>query len=246
LKTTATDTRQYSANAKSAFEDLYLTVRDKEGRLYNDEEVALLPDIDSGHPYYQEWQMRKRSSSRLLAYLQKKNKPLIILEIGCGNGWLSAKLAGLKDASVTGIDANQPEIEQARRVFNNPAVNFIYGNFNAETFGEHLRFDVIVFAASFQYFASAKVILQEAMQLLNLEGEIHIMDTHFYTAEAAKASAGRSRNYYADMGVAEMASHYFHHSLAGLEGFDHKILFNPDNMINRITKKDVFYWVMIK
>jgi 2-polyprenyl-3-methyl-5-hydroxy-6-metoxy-1,4-benzoquinol methylase len=246
LKTTAINTGQHSANAKSAFEDLYLTVRNKEGRFYTDEEVAALPDIYSIHPYYHEWEMRKRSSNRLVTYLQKKNKPLSILEIGCGNGWLSAKLAGLKDALVTGIDANQPEIEQARRVFNSTSVRFIYGNFNAETFGKHLKFDVILFAASFQYFPSAKAILQEAMQLLNPDGEVHIIDTHFYTAETAKSSASRSKNYYSNMGVAEMASHYFHHSLVGLEGFNHKVLFDPNNMINRITKKDVFYWVMIK
>ena len=246
LKATEIDMQYTSTNAKTAFEELYLKVRNKEGRLYTDEEVALLPDIYSIHPHHHEWKMRKCSANRLVAYLQKKNKPLSILEIGCGNGWLSAKLAGLKDTLVTGIDANLPEIEQAHRVFIDTSVRFIYGNFNADTFGKHLKFDVIVFAASFQYFPSAKAILQEAIQLLNPDSEVHILDTHFYNAEEAKSSAGRSKNYYANMGVAEMASHYFHHSLVGLEGFNYKVLFNPNNMMNRLTKKDVFYWVMIK
>ncbi len=247
MKTTEIHTgQQYETDAKTAFEELYLTVRNKEGRFYTDEEVAQLPSIDEGHPYYREWEMRKRSANRLMTYLQKKNKPLSILEIGCGNGWLSAKLAGLKDTSVTGIDANLPEIEQARRVFSDTGSRFIYGNFNVDAFDKHPMFDMIVFAASFQYFPSAKLILQEAMQLLNPDGEVHIMDTHFYTAEGAKSSAGRSKDYYANMGVAEMASHYFHHSLIGLDGFNYKVLFDPNNMMNRLVKKDVFYWVMIK
>ncbi|MEI9943398.1 MAG: hypothetical protein WDN26_04190 [Chitinophagaceae bacterium] len=43
------------------FSPLYLTLREKEGRLYSDEEVLLLPDIKSFHPYYKEWQMRKKN-----------------------------------------------------------------------------------------------------------------------------------------------------------------------------------------
>jgi len=246
LKTAGFDTESGQINAKQGFEDLYLAVRNKEGRFYTDEQVSKLPEIYEIHPYFHEWQMRGRSSRRLIEYLKTKNKPLSILEIGCGNGWLSAKLAELDGALVTGIDANKPEIEQARRVFNNSSVRFIYNSFNTESFGKFVKFDVIVFAASFQYFPSAKTIIHDAMQLLNTGGEIHIMDTHFYDTEEAKLSASRSKNYYATMGVAEMAGHYFHHSMNSLAEFDHKVMFDPNNWLNRITKKDVFYWIMIK
>jgi 2-polyprenyl-3-methyl-5-hydroxy-6-metoxy-1,4-benzoquinol methylase len=246
LKTAGSVTASEDINAQPGFEDLYLTVRQKEGRFYTDEQVSQLPDIEEIHPFFHEWQMRARSSSRLINYLQKKNKPLSILEIGCGNGWLSAKMAELDGALVTGLDANKPEIEQARRVFKNSSVRFIYNTFYMESFGKYVKFDVIVFAASFQYFPSAKAIIDDARQLLNPNGEIHIMDTHFYDTEEAKLSASRSKNYYATMGVAEMAGHYFHHSLKSLDAFDHKVMFNPNNMVNRITKKDVFYWIRIK
>jgi len=245
LKTAETITASENTGVQPRFEDLYLTVREKEGRFYTDEQVSRLPEIEQSHPYFHEWQMRARSGKRLVNYLQKKNKPLSILEIGCGNGWLSAKLAELGGALVTGLDANKPEIEQARRVFKNSSARFIYGTFNPDTFGKFIKFDVIVFAASFQYFPSARGIIDEAGKLLNEGGEIHIIDTHFYDPEEAKLSASRSKNYYANMGVAEMAGHYFHHSLNCLDGFDHKIMFNPNNIINHITKKDVFYWIRI-
>lgn len=246
METAEFDTSSDYSNAKIGFESLYLTVRNKEGRFYTDGQVALLPDIEQIHPFYHEWQIRKRSADRLLSYLGKKNQPLSILEVGCGNGWLSAKLAGLNGALVTGLDANKPEIEQARRVFQNSSVRFIYNSFNTESFGKYVKFDVIVFAASFQYFPSAKTILHNAMQLLNPGGEVHILDTHFYEAKDAKQSASRSKNYYVNMGVAEMAGHYFHHTLNCLGGLNYNIMFNPRSWLNRITKKDVFYWIMIK
>jgi hypothetical protein len=34
--------------------------------------------------------------------------------------------------------------------------------------------------------------------------------------------------------------------LIGLEGFNYRVLFDPNSMMNRLMKKDVFYWVMIK
>ena len=125
MKTAGLEIKSENTDAQPGFEDLYLTVRQKEGRFYTDEQVSQLPDIEEIHPYFHEWQMRARSGGRLINYLQKKNKPLSILEIGCGNGWLSAKMAGLNGALVTGLDANKPEIEQARRVFKNSSVRFI-------------------------------------------------------------------------------------------------------------------------
>ena len=75
------------------FESLYIQLREKEGRIYPDEEVAQLPVTSSTHPHYKEWLIRKESSQKLVSWLKKKKKPLDMLEIGCGNGWLSHKLS---------------------------------------------------------------------------------------------------------------------------------------------------------
>ena len=103
--------------SESNFEEIYIASRQSENRIYTDEQVAQLPFISPHHIHYDEWQARKRSSDRLKNYLENKNKPLSILEIGCGNGWLSAKLAALKNSTVTGIDINKTEVSQAREVF---------------------------------------------------------------------------------------------------------------------------------
>src|SRR5215203_4755336 len=86
------ETGNGSADAE-AFEKLYMQLRKKEQRLYTDEEVRNLPQVIAAHPHFKEWQLRKKSCGRLIEYLDQKNKPLHILEIGCGNGWLSAQLA---------------------------------------------------------------------------------------------------------------------------------------------------------
>src|SRR5579872_3354357 len=164
------------------FEDLYLAVRQREKRLYTDEQLRRLPDIDSLHIHADEWKIRKRSAIRLMDYLQRKRRPMRILEVGCGNGWLSAKLSEIPGADVIGLDINQTEISQANRVFIKDNLEFVYDTFNEDTFPD-VKFDVIVFAASLQYFESAKAILELALSILGKGGEVHIIDTHFYKRE---------------------------------------------------------------
>jgi ubiquinone/menaquinone biosynthesis C-methylase UbiE len=229
---------------KTDFEDLYLAVRQREKRVYTDEQLRTLPNIDPSHIHADEWKIRKRSCLRLLFYLFKKSRPLKILEVGCGNGWLSAKLVGIPESEVTGLDVNQVEINQACRVFKKDNLEFVYDTFNEDTFpGE--KFDVIVFAASLQYFPSVKAILQQALSLLNPGGEVHIMDTHFYKPEELNKAYARSLNYYNSLGYPQMAEQYFHHSIDELSGLKHHILLNPGSILSLLGKKGPFHWITI-
>ncbi|NNU33994.1 methyltransferase [Mucilaginibacter sp. S1162] len=99
------------------FEELYFAVRAHEKRIYTDAQLQTLPDFYI-HSY--EWDMRKHSSGRLLAYLAKKRRFLRILEVGCGNGWLSAKMAGLPKTHVTGLDINRVEINEPTGCLKSP------------------------------------------------------------------------------------------------------------------------------
>src|SRR5687767_2559429 len=114
------------------FEEQYIRLRQKEGRLYTDEVVRQLPFVSRKDPFYREWRMRAQSAYRLHQYLQKKKRPLKILEVGCGNGWLSHLLSGIPGAVVTGLDINRKELMQATRVFQKPTLCFIEGNFRNE------------------------------------------------------------------------------------------------------------------
>lgn len=232
---------------EAVFEKLYLQLRQLENRIYTDNEVALLPNIHLGHPHEKEWQIRKDSSEKLLRYLIKKNRPLEILEVGCGNGWLSAKLSSVLASHVTGMDINSIELTQAKRIFNKIRnLDFFYGLLQDDLLKKR-RFDIIVFAASIQYFHSLQYVLKDFFSCLNPGGEIHLIDSPFYKLNEIANARQRSKAYYESLGFPQMANHYFHHSLEEIRSFNYKILYNPDSIFNNLKKnKNPFHWVCIK
>lgn len=227
------------------FEDLYIEVRRREKRVLTDSQVMFLPDIDGKHVHYNEWKIRKRSSQKLTGYLEKKNRPLKILEVGCGNGWLSSKLSAIPNTMVTGLDVNEVEIAQAKRIFRKDNLEFAWGSFDPARYAQK-RLDIIVFAASIQYFESLKTTLLDALSCLSPDGEIHILDSHFYKPVKIVDALKRTCDYYSEIGYPEMAGYYFHHTLNALNGFNYKILSDPRHILNRIDKKSPFYWVLVK
>jgi ubiquinone/menaquinone biosynthesis C-methylase UbiE len=228
------------------FESLYIASRKKENRVYTDEQVLQLPDIESSHIHYSEWETRSRSAKRLIKYLENKNKPLNILEVGCGNGWLSAKLASISDATVLGTDINKTELEQAKRVFKNK-INLSFAEGSISSLDNDHTFDVILFAASVQYFSSFENIIREAITLLNKKGEIHILDSFFYQTGAIDEAKQRSVLYYRSIGYEQMAEYYYHHSAESLHLFNTTFLFDPSSVKNKyFGKKDPFPWICIK
>ncbi len=229
------------------FEQLYFSLRQKEGRVCSDDEVAQLPFIYSTHPYHREWITRKNSCRALVSYIKHRNNILTILEVGCGNGWLSAKLASSVDVEVTGLDVNKVELEQARRVFKRiPGLHFINDGLQAAELKEK-KFDIILFAASIQYFPSLQQVVNDSLQHLTLQGEIHIMDSPFYLAEELAAARQRTKEHFSRMGFPEMSGHYFHHTICELEDFQYKILHHPHSWKNKLSiKKNPFYWIVIK
>lgn len=230
----------------STFTDNYTRLRNQEGRLYTDAEVLQLPIIDTNHVHYKEWQTRKESAERLLRYLQKKKRPLSILEVGCGNGWLSAMLSVIPQSVVTGSDINTTELQQAERVFyDKKNIVFVQQDIRAGFF-DNKQFDVILFAASIQYFSSFAAIVGRAQALLNKEGEIHITDSFFYRQDELEQAIGRTKKYYRSQGFAAMSDFYFHHSTDLLKQFHCKFLFNPKSFSNRLfSKTSVFPWICI-
>ncbi|HXB43544.1 MAG TPA: class I SAM-dependent methyltransferase [Puia sp.] len=230
-----------------AFERQYLHVRLTENRIYSISEILMLPEISSSHVHCAEWGIRKKSCERLLRFLQAKNKELNILEAGCGNGWLAAKMAATINAKVTGVDINRMELMQAVTAFERIAnLKFLYGDLRTSGLPQH-SFDVILFASSVQYFDSVEKIINAALQLLKKDGEIHIMDTPFYAPREVSKASRRTTEYYRAIGFNEMQGYYFHHSIKELHPYNYKILFNPSSIMGKWKKKQYpFHWIVIK
>jgi len=230
----------------SEFEKQYLEIREKERQYYTDEQVSLLPDIPGTHPHYTEWKYRKISSDRLIAYLGKIKKPIKILEVGCGNGWLASKIAAISNTMVTGIDINKTELKQAASVFKNKKnLHFLYGNIQEGILLDQ-KFDIIVFAASIQYFPSLVQLLQNALKLLAKNGEIHILDSPLYKEQDIILAKQRAKIYFEKLGFPGMAAFYFYHKLSDLHSFIFKVLYDPFSLTCKLLKKHhPFYWVRI-
>jgi ubiquinone/menaquinone biosynthesis C-methylase UbiE len=227
------------------FEQLYIDLRCREKRIYSDEEAAALPNVHEDHIHREEWEIRKSSSRKLVRYLQRKDRALKILEVGCGNGWLSHQLSMISYSNVVGIDVNLQELQQAERVFAEaPNLSFIYCDIHSLELQE---FDVIVFAAAIQYFCSFSEIIKTALSFLSQEGEVHIIDSNFYWEDEIDDARGRSYTYFSRQGFEKMNGFYFHHSLAELAAFNFAILYDPKSSLNKIfKKKNPFYWIRIK
>ncbi len=239
-----TTTITHTMNA--SFEEQYIALRKKEGRICSDEELIHLPDVLPGHPHFNEWLARKESTHRLRHYMGKKKPPQKVLELGCGNGWLSHRLSCLQRCEVTGTDVNQTELEQARRVFAHaPNLHFVQGGIDAEEL-KGKGFDLIVLASCVQYFPELNTILSLCLQKLKKAGELHILDSPFYKPAEKEAARLRTVNYFKEMGFPAMASHYHHHSLSDLQSFHYEILYQPTYWGKHLLKyKNPFPWVRI-
>lgn len=236
---------------KDNFESVYLKLRNKEDRFYNDETLRLLPRINSNHMHSKEWAIRENSASMLLNYLKEKTFPINVMELGCGNGWLANKIAEIERSNVIGLDINITELEQAARVFGNRN-NLLFLSADIFDFSlNNLKFDYIVLAGTIQYFKNLKEIIKRLLELLNPKGEIHIFDSPFYTERTLQKARENSFKHFEEMGVKEMNSYFCFHKFEELFFFNPVTLYKPDSMFNRMRRKllsrniSPFYWLKI-
>lgn len=232
-------------------EKLYLDVRAKEGRIYSDDEVKMLPEIRSSHKFFSEWNIRANSAKNLCAMIHADLTPKSVLEIGCGNGWLSSRLSEDPETWVIGLDINRSELEQGARVFkerNN--LIFVYGNIFEYKFSK-LKLDYIVLASSLSYFINPEILIEYLHSLLNEMGEIHLIDNPSYNTDELADARLRTSRYYEQLGFPEMSGHYFHHNLIEIvKKYRYEILHDPKTTANRAKKylsKSIspFYWIKI-
>lgn len=231
------------------FETLYLSLRNQENRVYTDEIVKKLPEVPLEHPLRNEWQLRKLSTQDLLRYLTGKRNNPKILELGCGNGWLTHKLATLPDSEVVGMDINEHELLQGARVFRQREnICFAYADIITVSL-QYSQFDYIVLSASLQYFSDLPQLLLKLFNLLTKNGEIHVLDTPVYQRRDVQAARKRSEKYFTDAGFPLMSRNYHHHSWEKLKQFPLKIMYDPDLPFNSIKRKlslaSPFPWIII-
>jgi 2-polyprenyl-3-methyl-5-hydroxy-6-metoxy-1,4-benzoquinol methylase len=238
---------------KNLFEKMYIDLRKRENRVYSDQAVQYLPEFEGPRDLKKEWAIRKITLKKLIKYFDKKKCKLLILELGCGNGWLSHQLASSLNTEFLGLDVNETELLQGASLFkNHQNLSFMCADvFTAEL--AKSTFDIILLASSIQYFSNLKQLMHRLEELLKPSGEIHIADSPLYNSlvEIQEAQK-RSHEYFNSQSVPEMANNYFHHSLSELKSFNHRILFKPNSLISIFKRKilripeSIFPWIVIK
>ena len=191
-------------NVNTNFSEKYIEIRNKEKRILTDKEVILLPCAIKSNPNYNEWKLRKSTCDRFLSYVSKKQNLNSILEIGCGNGWFANKISDISKTYVIGIDINLQELEQASRIFKKDNLNFIYKNIFEKQIEFKNQFDIIVINASIQYFEDFEDLINTLEFYLTKNGEIHILDSHFYTEKKISSAKENSKKYYYNFGTHDM------------------------------------------
>ncbi|GAB4003873.1 class I SAM-dependent methyltransferase [Spirosoma migulaei] len=232
---------------KQTHEEFYLKLRAKENRILTDDIVKALPNISKAVPHSDEWSFRKATSDQFCKNLCDQNKMANVLDLGCGNGWFSAKMASHSFIHVIGIDLNLPELKQAQRLFASPNLQFCYGNIFDDIFLEK-QFDYVVLNASVQYFPSTSALFNLLFTLLKPSGQIHILDSPFYEANDLEQARKRTSIYYQSMHQPEMINYYFHHSFNSLMPFNPIYTKIKLPFWHKVIKKSIhpFLWVTIK
>jgi ubiquinone/menaquinone biosynthesis C-methylase UbiE len=236
-----------------AFEENYIAIREKENRLYPDEVVLKLPWVSKSHPWLDEWRVREITMTNLQRHFGKKRGRSLILEIGCGNGWLAHRLADSVDGEIAGLDINETELLQGAKLFRDcQNLTFVYGDVFTIDFTSQV-FDFILLASSVQYFPDVSKLIRRLFELLRPSGEIHIVDSPIYDSPREVMEAkNRSLDYFESQGVAEMADNYFHHALPALEDYHPRVMFHPHSPFALFKRKILrlpqssFPWMMIR
>jgi SAM-dependent methyltransferase len=180
----------------------YETVRAAEGRGGEEPSFYLaLPhqDLTGRHAY--QWQIRARSfryveRAILPALGNKHDRPLTILDLGAGNGWLSYRLS-LRGHRCVAVDLLTNEFDGLAAAWHySAALSRPLLCFRAEV--ERLPFakaqaDCVIFNASFHYSEDYSRTLGEAVRCLRPGGAILIVDSPWYSSEKAGAAMVQER-----------------------------------------------------
>jgi ubiquinone/menaquinone biosynthesis C-methylase UbiE len=231
------------------FESIYLNVRDKEKRIYTDDELINLPFPSKNNHHKKEWNLRAKSYNRFKEYLRQKKENLNILDLGCGNGWFCGQLSNSFNHNFYSVDVNLTELAQGRRVFNSGQIKFIYADIFISDIPKAF-FDVVIINAAVQYFLDLRKLVDQILALLRVNGEIHIIDSPFYSDREVVNARKRTVDYYRKMGLPEMANNYFHHSRDEISKYNFEIMYQPASLTSKFKKlffleESPFPWIKI-
>ena len=190
------------AAERADFRRAYAEHRAREGRGPLDAAQLLsLPHLAEG-PFAREWRVRACSFDAFLrAVLEPlarlRGRPLDVLDLGAGNGWLCWRVARMghrplaldvRADGVDGLGAAAAYRANLPRMFGR-----VIASFERLPFGGR-AFDLAVFNAALHYGRELGAVLREAARVVGGGGRLAIVDSPFYrTSEAGDAMVTEKR-----------------------------------------------------
>jgi SAM-dependent methyltransferase len=180
------------------FTSEYQQVREAEGRgsiaaAY----YRALPFADLSGRFTTDWSIRARSfdtlSKKVLQPLERAaHRPLLIVDLGAGNGWLSYRLAQ-RGHRVAAIDLlTNPQDGLGVHIHYDAAFTPVQAEFDRLPF-DAAQFDLAIFNASLHYAVDYTTTLREALRVLQPGGQIVVLDSPVYRSGESGAQMVRER-----------------------------------------------------
>ena len=174
-------------SSQKSFRAEYAAHRATEGRAHGPAELLALPYLVSG-PLARQWRVRARTFDAfvrrvLIPEARTAARPLAVLDVGAGNGWLAYRVAmagceatalDIRDDAVDGLGAASHYLAATPARFHRLA-----GSFDALPLASR-SFDVVVFNASLHYATDLPLVLREACRVTRSGGRIAVLDSPFY------------------------------------------------------------------
>jgi len=185
------------------FREAYAAHRAAEGRGSGGEAEALaLPWLRTG-PQRRQWAVRARTFERFMdavvaaRVFEVSPRPLHVLDLGAGNGWLCYRLADLGHRCIA-IDIRDDDVDglraaEAYRAHLPAMFGCVAASFEALPIADGVA-DIAVFNASLHYALDLRRVLEEAARVVVSGGRIAILDSPFYhTAEEGEAMVAEKK-----------------------------------------------------
>lgn len=172
------------------FATAYSLHRQAEGRQLSDAELLVLPWLTTG-PQARQWAVRARTYQafvdRLLEPMADRlRRPLTVLDLGAGNGWLSYRMAGrghqaialdVRGDSIEGLGAADAYVTRCPG-----KIERLVASFDSIPMPDGMV-DIALFNASLHYATDLARTLAEATRVTRRGGVLAILDSPFYPAE---------------------------------------------------------------
>jgi SAM-dependent methyltransferase len=173
--------------ALARFGKAYARHRASEGRALNGAALLSLPYLREG-PMARHWAVRARTFDAFVRHVLRPeaarlNRPLDIVDLGAGNGWLSYRVAreghrataiDIRDDHVDGLGAAAPFIAATPG-----RIACITASFDAIPLID-AKSDITVFNAALHYSTDLAKTMAEAVRITRPGGIVTILDSPFY------------------------------------------------------------------